>query len=271
MRYLSFPEYAAIDAVNWSLLKELKRSPKHYQYRKANHREDSVMFAKGRAFHTAVLEPHRFDLEYAVFSGARRAGKEWDAFEAANAGKTILRADEAENCKRMAEAVRAHVVAGGYLAAGMAEQTIEWVDKRTGIKCKARPDWICDAAVDLKSSKEAQQVAFGRTAANLSYHCQLAFYRRGILATTGRELPMVFIVCEHEAPHDVAVYRVGAAIADQADAMIDSLLAHLRLCLDADRWPGAHEDEQDLLLPAWAIESDDEDGELTSEVIAEGA
>jgi hypothetical protein len=265
----TFAEYAAITSINWSLLKELKRSPLHFQHRRSVARDDSPLFAKGRAYHTATLEPHRFDAEYAIFEGARRAGKEWDAFEAENASKTILRRPEADACLLMAERTRNHLVAAGYLAAGIAEQSIQWIDDKTGIKCKARPDWVCDSIVELKSTRDAGQSAFGRTAANLSYHGQLAFYRRGIRATTGRDLPMVVIVCEAEPPHDVAVYRVGAAIADQADALIDGLLAQLKLCMDTNRWPGAHEDEQDLLFPRWAMDESDED-ELTSEVIGGG-
>lgn len=269
MKSIPFAEYAAIDAVNWSLLRELRRSPLHFRYREKNQRADSTMFMKGRGFHTATLEPHRFDFDYAIFTGARRAGKAWDDFCEANAGKTILKQEEYAACLAMRDAVMGHVAASHYFKVGIPEQTIEWTDKAGGIKCKARPDWISDVVLDLKSSKDARQGEFGKTAARLDYHCQLAFYRRGVRATTGRDLPMVFVVAEHEAPHDVAVYRVPEFAGDAADQIIDDLLMRLKLCRATDRWPGAHEEEEDLLLPPWAIDSEG-DEELTSEVIEEG-
>lgn len=265
---ISFAEYAAIDAVNWSWLKSMRQSALHFQYHGEHSREDSVMFAKGRAFHTAVLEPDRLALDYAVFTGARRAGKAWDDFEVANANKTILKAEEFGKCLEMARAVKAHPAAARYLASGKAEQTIEWVDAATGIKCKARPDWLCSAVVDLKSSREVGQAAFGKTAARLDYHGQLAFYRRGVVALTGKELPLVFIAVEHEAPHDVCVYRVPESVADEADTMVSDLLFRVKQCRATGQWPGAHPDEEDLLLPPWALVGDG-DEELTSEVLDE--
>ena len=40
--------------------------------------------------HSLILEPHKTDEEFAIFDGARRAGKVWEEFKVENMDKTIL-------------------------------------------------------------------------------------------------------------------------------------------------------------------------------------
>src|ERR687887_272002 len=96
LRSMTFAEYRAIDAVNWSSLREMLGSPAPYRYRLDHPREDSTTLALGRAVHAAVFEPDRLPLEFAVWKGARRAGKAWDAFRAVHGDDTILKASEYE-------------------------------------------------------------------------------------------------------------------------------------------------------------------------------
>lgn len=252
---MTFAEYQAIKAINWSALRNMRRSPKHYLHGLENTTEDTTRFALGRAVHTAVLEADRFPLDYVVYEGKRRAGKEWEGFEAANEGKTILKAGEYATVLAMRDAVLNHPTARKYLVAGQAEHTVQWVEKINGVelKCKARPDYIADAIADLKTTKDAGPGAFGRTSARFGYHCQLAWYRRGVRAALGRTLPIVLVAVEAEAPHDVAVYRVNDDALWAADEDINSLLAQVAACRAADHWPGVNETETDLQLPAWVF------------------
>ncbi len=82
---MTFAEYLKLPAVNWSTLKAGRTSPLHYKHRLENPLEDSTRLAMGRGAHTALFEPDRFLLDYALFAGPRRAGKEWKAFKAASA------------------------------------------------------------------------------------------------------------------------------------------------------------------------------------------
>jgi len=263
---MNYAEYAKIAAINWSVLREMRRSPRHYRYRLENPREDTTGLAIGRATHTAILEPERFALEYAVFEGKRRAGKEWDAFEAEHAGRTILKASEFAEVLAMRDAVREHPIAHARLSNGLPEETVTWTERINGVDlaCKARPDYIGASIVDLKTTKDAGSNAFGRTSARFGYHCQLAWYRRGVRAAMGRELAMHLVAVESEAPHDVAVYRIGDDALYAADEEINELLERVAACRITDRWPGALELENELSLPSWvygdqeSITDDDE-------------
>lgn len=251
-------DYTTLPGINWTTLKEMRRSPLHYQHRLANPLEDSARLAMGRAAHTAILEPDRFPLEYAVWTGERRAGKEWEAFKAANAGRTIIKADEYATCLAMRDAVRRHPAAAAILqAGGEAEKAVTWTDDATGLPCKGRMDWLGKYVLaDLKTTSDLDPVRFGATAARMGYHTQLAFYRRGVKAATGMDYPVQIIAVESSAPHDVAVFTIDETVLYAGDEEIDELLAKVKACREANAWPGRYPAETTLQLPNWAFGSD---------------
>jgi hypothetical protein len=257
---MTFEEYLAIDAVNWSTLKEARKSPKHYLFIVSNPREDTARLALGRATHTAVLEPDRFILDFAVFRGPRRAGKDWDAFCAANKGRTILKLEEYATCLSMRDAVRAHPAAGPLLRAGLPEQTFAAVDKETGLTLKCRTDWLATVAAcfaDLKTTVDVERSRFAALATRMGYFGQLAFYQR-VLRANGLDLPPKIIAVEAAEPHDVAVFPVDEDALWFADQEVGRLLRLVADCRASNRWPGRYEAEEPLAPPAWAFPQDDD-------------
>jgi exodeoxyribonuclease VIII len=269
---LSFADYKKIEAVNWTTLKEMRRSPLHYKHRLENERADSDTLAVGRATHTAILEPDLFPIQFAVYDGIRR-GKEWEQFKGAHAKQTIIKRADYDRCLAMRDAVRAHPLAAPYLAHGLAEQSITWTDKGTGIKCKARLDFVSDsrpAILDLKTSATIDAARFGAIAARLGYHDQAAFYSDGFDAVHRQTLPFILIAVENEPPYDV-----GAFVVETDEALYlgqreyHELLERVAECRSVDCWPGQYGAERMLELPRWAFPENDDGGELTATVIEE--
>ncbi len=256
-RFTSRPAYEQIDAVNWTTLREMRRSPLHYRYRCDHPAKETEPMRLGRAVHVAVLEPERFAADYVVFEGPRRQGKVWEAFEAEAfaAGKEILKANEHAECCAIAAAVRAHPLAAQYLAQGRAEQTITWTDPETKLPCKGRLDWLCDvpglaALVDLKSTAELDAYRLGASVARLGHHCQIAFYMRGLRAL-GLIREAKLLVVESEAPYDVALFAVADALT-AGDEEVGQLLRRVAECRERNEWPGRYDAvEQELKLPPW--------------------
>src|SRR5260221_10872140 len=120
----SFSKYLATPGINWSTLKEMGRSPLHYKFRLSHPREDSTELARGRAVHTATLEPDLFEKEYVVYPGKTRRGKKWDEFEVTyGAAYTILKQDERDKAMLCAEAIRKHPEASALLSEAEYEQS----------------------------------------------------------------------------------------------------------------------------------------------------
>jgi len=272
-RRIRFEAYRAIDATNFSSLKELARSPLHYRHRLDNPRT-SLPMALGKAAHTAVLEPHRFAAEYALWDerteGGRvrpRNGKDWEAFKAAHATQQIIVADEMGAAMAMRDAARGSTCSMRYLRKGEAEVTMVWPDEETGRRCKGRIDWLThvdgiDVLVGLKTSKDCRPIGFGNQAARLGYHLQWALYHDGYVALTSKPVRMVEIVIESAAPHDVTVYIIPAEIIEQGRDEYRKLLVTLDECEKTGVWPGTSDSEQILSLPSWVYHAEDDISEL---------
>jgi len=256
---MGFAEYCKLKAVNASSLLKLRKSPKAYKYA-VEHREevDSEPLRVGRAIHTAVLEPDRFLHDFALWTGGRRYGKNWDGFKAAadDRGQTILREQDYKLALRVRDAVRSHVPAMRHLGrGGEAEVTLLWEHKDGNRiqRCKGRIDYLTDAGVivDLKSTRHLEPGAFARDAARLSYHTRAAYYQDGAREVYGERFPFLLVAVEKEEPFDVAVYRVPQDALDVGRAEYQSLLSTLADCVERNRWPGVVADEQDLTFPEW--------------------
>jgi hypothetical protein len=246
---LTFDEYSAIDAVNWSSLKEMSKSALHYQNRLMMPRTDTAAMLLGRAVHSAVLEPDRFPLELAVWDQGDRRGNAWLAFKDANSGRDILKADEYETCLAIRDAVHAHSVASGILR-GESEVTITWTDAETGIACKARVDHMNEHGIcDLKTTADLDPHAFESTCARLEYYGQLAFYNEG----TGFASSPRIIAVESGAPHDVVVYHLSDDALNAGRQLVRDHLYHLAGCIKSGIWPGRSSAEQELTIPSYLL------------------
>ncbi len=85
---LPFDAYLDLDAVSATGLKDILVSPLLYAWRKEHGRDDRDTLRVGRATHSAILEPHCLERDYATWEGGRRYGKEWEAFCSANMERT---------------------------------------------------------------------------------------------------------------------------------------------------------------------------------------
>jgi PDDEXK-like domain of unknown function (DUF3799) len=251
-----FEQYAALDAVNWSTLRAMRDSPAHYQAALAKEREDTDSLRLGRGIHTAVLEPHRFLLDYVLWEGGTRRGEKWDRFISDNAGKTPLKPEQYEKCLAVGEAVRAHPVVKKLLRTGQAEVSITWTDP-TGILCKGRLDFLgASAFVDLKSTSTLDERTFAALCARMGYHGQFAFYNRGLQAL-GIRRKVRLIACEIEPPYDVGVFEIDDDTLWAGEELVSDLMRKLLACRKSKKWPGRYPTEQALRLPTWAFPEDD--------------
>lgn len=237
---------------------------------------DTAAKAFGKALHCAVLEPEVFERTYIIarehpyarVSDRLRNAKKpsqgtldaiayWDAWEAEMAGRIEVSHKDAIRLRGMAEAVRAHPIAGLFFQGGVSESTVIWTDPRTGLLCKARDDyWREDLWMigDLKSTEDASPRAFARSVVNYGYHLQHAHYTSGRQVLFGREAPrFLFVGVEKEPPYSVGVYMLDADAEARGHELRDRAMDTLDRCLRSDEWPGLPPVVNTLSLPAWAF------------------
>ena len=171
----------------------------------------------GSAFHTYVLEPEKFDKEYALieqFDRRTNDGKEGYAKAIKAVGKrTALKPVDYYMIKGMGKAVKNHPRANELLSTGFAEETLIWNDKNTGILMKGRTDWRNEkerCIIDLKSCKEADYASVKKDifADKTRYYVQAAIYVDAInTITNSNDWKFKFIFVEKSNPYGVCVYE----------------------------------------------------------------
>jgi exodeoxyribonuclease VIII len=258
-------DYHRHSAVSKSHLDQIAKSPLHYWARYLDPNrvtpEPTPAMAIGSAVHTHVLELDQWDARYVTApEGINRrtnAGKaEWEAFEVASTGRTVLAKADAELVMRMGHSVFAHPAASMLLAMpGKAETTHMWTDQATGLRCKCRPDWLTDDGsliVDLKTTEDASPMGFRKSIANWRYHVQASWYLDGLEQATGkRPDQFIFICVEKKPPFACAVYAADAEMIQIGAEAAARDLDVLATCRAAGAWPGYSDQVEMISLPPW--------------------
>ena len=245
---VSFSDYTLIDAINHSKLEGFKRTPAHAREDMLHPKNGTAAQALGHAFHEYILDPDAFALQYVVppkVDRRTKVGKEtWAQWEADNAGKSLLDADEATDYGRMKASIFAHQTARELLIGkGYNETTLIWPDEKTGLACKGRLDRITQYGgdswiVDLKTSKDADEKSFKWDASRYGYFRGAAWYRKGLAAVRPGPLRRCcFIVVEKEPPYGVAVHEADERALEQGDREMTAWLDRYAECLASGEWP----------------------------------
>lgn len=252
--------YHALKAVSPSQIKVLGRSPLHYHDQflaeDREKREPTAAMLLGTALHTAVLEPELWDATIAVpphsFDRRTKVGKQLaDEFERESAGRLVLSPEDADQVRRMADAVRRHPAARFLLdMPGRREASYTWTDPATDLQCKTRPDWHSEdrrIVVDVKTTRDASRVEFSKSIANLDYHVQAAWNQDALQAEQ-----FITIAVENVRPFAVAVYPASGAMIAAGQRRIEAAMALLAECWRTGIWPGYGDLVQEPIeLPGW--------------------
>lgn len=258
---LSNDDYHAAPGISKSGLDLISKCPALYKARYLDgiKTEPTPAMILGSATHTITLEPEKFNEEFAVAPEINRrtkAGKaEWAQFQADNAGREIIKADDYETISRMADAVRNHGRAADILSYGQAESSLFYEDNITGELLKVRPDYLIeDLVVDLKTTQDASPEGFAKSCFNFRYHVQAAYYLAVARAVTGVHLTnFVFIAVEKKEPYQVAVYYLDNGALELGAEQYRSDLMRYSDCRKAGEWPGYNNNKiTELSLPGWA-------------------
>ena len=205
----------------------------------------------GAALHCAVLEPDRFDAQYAVFDGDLRtkdAKERWVYLE--ECGKTIIRRAQYDELIPLAAAIRSHpTVQELWREGGVTEHVVLW--DHDGMPMKCRPDWWHPnrgVVLDIKTTTDASERAFSRACAAYGYHIQAHHYLTGTDAER-----FIHIACEKEPPYAVAVYELDALSLAVGGEQWRRGIEVIREAQVSGRWTGYPEGVQQLSLPAWML------------------
>ena len=264
-------EYHGDPALSQSAAKLLlpPSTPAHFRQAQDGPRVEKTEFDLGHAAHKEVL-----GVGADVVVPCDKDGVPYDAWRSKDAiaqvaairaeGKTPVKAGVPEQVAAMAAVVRGHEQAGWLLDPdnGDAEQSAWWHDPESGLRLRARFDWVTTlrdgrlAVVDYKTTDRpcgASPGVFAKTVGNLRYYLQDTWYREAVEGTTGQpaaDTPFLFVVQEITAPYAVTVvdldddYRAAGH-----DAMRLTIGTYLS-CTESGEWPSYPSGITTLTRPA---------------------
>lgn len=261
---MKFAEYQQASGVHFSTLKHMAVSPLHYLHAKLNPPQETSAMLLGRATHTAVFEPERFQLEYAVWPGDRRgnAFKEF-AEECEAQSRAVLRGTEYDAALAIRDAVRGIPDIAQLLTKGRSEVSIFWRNPQTGIPCKGRLDWIAgtNSILDLKTTTNIDPGWFSSQAWRMGYFHQAAMYQEAFAVASGKGkiLPFGILAVERDAPHACRLFWLDQETIEVAWREYVGWLEQVKICTDTDDWPGPLPVETTLTAPSWAFTQSEDD------------
>lgn len=200
-------------------------------------------------------------------SAAARATKEAAILD----GNIALLASEYKQVQEMAKALREHRMAGALFAegAGLAEQSLYWLDRETGVTCRARPDWIPNngggrlVLPDLKTTVAADDESISKHLHNYGYHQQAAWYLEGAraLGLGDRDATFLLVFQEKTPPYLVRAVQLNLMALRVAAAKNRRARLIFAECTATGHWPGYGDDTKAdfVSLPPWAESRDMEE------------
>lgn len=180
--------------------------------------------------------------------------------EARARGAVPLLPHEYEQVQAMAEAIRQHPAARALFAegSGIPEQSLFWVDRPTGVTCRARLDWMPYGngrrlvVPDYKTAVSASPAAIQKAVLNYGYHQQNAWYVDGVKALGGGDAAFVFVVQEKTPPYLVTVVELDEVTVQAGRVRNRRAIELYAQCVAEDHWPAYSDSIELISLPEWA-------------------
>lgn len=280
---IPFVDYTRIDAISRSGLSKIKQSLAHFRYVGAGEETPSLAF--GTLCHHGRLEPEVLSQRYVVIpetltqnlvtgDGKPTTSKNSSMYKErlarfleAHPGKQEVSQEWMDNLGGVLRSIKDHPKASWLFDSGMPEVTLVWVDPITGVRCKARVDWVYQPGqlvtnwdmLSARKKKSARSIPHEHFRKRIltdlkttqdcvdfyldkwDYHLQAAMYQEGWFVLTGEMIPFWFVAAESKAPHAVRAAPTSSLALEAGRNEFKYLTNLYKLAKEAKHWPGPHD------------------------------
>ena len=170
---------------------------------------------------------------------------------------------ELAKAQAMADSVRAHPEAGELFRRGHPEKSLYWTDPETGVRLRARADWLTLinerlTCVDLKTGVTANPTELVRPFWKFGYHVQASWYRRLLIEIGLHHDPdFVFVTVEKEPPYLVTVVRYDSAAMAEGERLGRAAIDTYVECMRTGVWPSYVDQAVEIGLPPYAFDDEE--------------
>ncbi len=207
----------------------------------------------GSYIHSLILEPHKTEQEFAIFTGYSRRGAEWDAFRTEHINKTILltpyRVKGEEIMKRYKEATitldhpekgEQVVNISSFFQDGHAEST--YTAEIDGVKVKVRTDyhkeWDTFGSInDVKTTSEPSlsKENITKICARLSYDISAALYVDVLEIVTGKPHNFFFLFISTET-FEISLIKASKQMIENGRRKYKEAIRRLKIARETGKY-----------------------------------
>ena len=255
-------QYHADPGVSNSMLSAMNKSPAHcwalHMDPLRPERDATPSMASGTLAHTVILEPGTVSKRYVVkppeIDFRTNAGKAWRDAQAAE----IVDSQRMEAAESQRAAILQVTALRNLLKSGDAETSVFWKDKATGLRCRARPDWLHWTGprrvtpLDIKTIADLTPEAVQRAIGTYGYHRQAAHYTNGLRAQGLEVDDFVFGFVSSSYPFLAVAYVLDDESMQQGLDEVSELLDLHANCAKRGEWPAFGDGYQLTSLPKWS-------------------
>ena len=223
--------------------------------------EVSKEMDRGKIVHAMLLEDE--DIAVPIDYPDYRTHQAREARDEVRAsGKCPILATELKGVQNMCEAARLQMEAykdirGGFVG-GRGEVKLEWIDIETGVRCKARLDYLQDdhrVILDYKTTKgSAHPDAVSRNLFDRGYDIQGCWYIRAVLSSRFTLIPepeFYLVTQEVYEPYALSVVALAPDAKWYGRRRCEDGLKLWKQSLDTGIWPGYLRETAWATLPGW--------------------
>jgi exodeoxyribonuclease VIII len=246
------------------MLKAYLECPQRYHAGEEFKRTPAIVL--GSLVHTLVLEPHKFEAQYAIepkCDTRSKAGKTLaEQLEKTRGNREGIDEEQLKTAKAIVASLEMHSEASALLNLRGIEKEISgfYLDDESGLMCKYRPDARTDSVVlDVKTTSDASAEGFSKSIVNYGYHISAAHYLAGeSIARSCHHSRFILIAVETTAPYPVAVYQLSERAIEEGMNVRREALNRLATSIKTNYWPSYNDGfAVEIDLPRWAYKKED--------------
>jgi len=196
-----------------------------------------------------------------VWSAAAAPGAAfWSAWDAENAGKTMLTYGAVERIRMMAKSIASNPLAKEVLTGALTEVSLIWQDDATGVWLKSRIDVIPNSGADFADLKtfaprtKSIKRAVHQAITDNEYPMQMAMGQIAARQFGASAEECVLVMVQSNDPYCVVPVRLDPEVLHWGRVKIRGAIDTFARCMETGHWPQPVEGLMDYTMPASAAE-----------------
>jgi hypothetical protein len=238
--------------LSYSSLKEFAKSPRHYLDYLNRKRETTPAMLFGSMVHCLLLEPSKFNKQFAVMGTIDKrttAGKEaYAKFVEESVGKDVVMENDYNEAMALADNVLSNTKLAPWIQ-NCHQYEQEFRHEVRGLPIRGFFDGVAeDYILEVKTTMDASPENLMRDFYNRQYHMQAGIYN--IVS----DKPIKYLIIETRSPYDAYIADATDNYLKKGHELFSDTITRFNKCMEDNEWHKGYEFNSPYIkidLPSW--------------------